>query len=115
MQEARGRRKGTPSKLLCIPTLAGFDPYNSGMDLDKVVYSNIFDCLCRGYYDGIAYEMHCARIDSISEDVAQSITFNLKEGVKFHNGETLTAGDVAFSMMRAKESSEMSNFTKRIS
>ena len=29
---------------------AGFDPYNRGLDLDKVVYRYIFDCMLR-YYD----------------------------------------------------------------
>lgn len=98
-------------KIAVYSDFAGFDPYNSGMDLDKVVYSNIFDCLLR-YYDG-KYENVLCKDYSISEDGTE-YTFNLKEGVKFHNGETLTAGDVVFSMMRAKESSEMSNFTKNI-
>ena len=38
-------------KIAVYSDFAGFDPYNSGMDLDKVVYSNIFDCLLR-YYEG---------------------------------------------------------------
>lgn len=33
--------------------------------------------------------------------------FKLREGVKFHNGETLTAADVAFTMERAKTSEQI--------
>ena len=39
------------AKIAVYSDFAGFDPYNSGMDLDKVVYDNIFDCLLR-FYDG---------------------------------------------------------------
>jgi peptide/nickel transport system substrate-binding protein len=39
------------------------------------------------------------------------ITFHLKEGVKFHNGETMTADDVVFSFNRAMESSYTSRIT----
>lgn len=98
-------------KIAVYSDFAGFDPYNSGMDLDKAVYSNIFDCLLR-YYDGNYENVLCTDYE-LSDDGTE-YTFHLKEGVKFHNGETLTANDVVFSMNRAKESSEMSNFTKHI-
>lgn len=98
-------------KIAVYSDFAGFDPYNSGMDLDKVVYSNIFDCLLR-HYNGNYEKVLCTDY-SISDDGTE-YTFNLLDGVKFHNGETLSANDVVFSMMRAKESSEMSNFTKNI-
>jgi len=98
-------------KIAVYSDFAGFDPYNSGMDLDKVVYGNIFDCLLRNY-NGQFEKVLCTDYQ-ISAD-GKVYTFKLKDGVKFHNGETLTANDVVFSMNRAKESSEMSNYTKNI-
>lgn len=88
-----------------------FDPYNSGMDLDLVLYSNVFDTLLK-YYNGTFENSLCDSYD-ISSD-GKEYTFHLKKDVKFHNGETLTANDVVFSMNRAKESGEMSNYTKSI-
>lgn len=98
-------------KIAVYSDFSSFDPYNSGMTLDKVVYSNVFDCLLR-YYDGQFENVLCENYE-LSED-GTVYTFHLKEGVKFHNGETLTANDVVFSMNRAKEGSETSNFTKTI-
>lgn len=98
-------------KIAVYSDFAGFDPYNSGMDLDKVVYNNIFDCLLR-YYNGNYEKVLCTDYN-VSSD-GKVYTFTLKKDVKFHNGETLTAKDVVFSMDRAKESSQMSNYTKNI-
>lgn len=98
-------------KIAVYSDFAGFDPYNSGMDLDKVVYDNIFDCLLR-VYNGEFEKVLCTDY-SVSED-GKEYTFVLRDDVTFHNGEKFTAADVIFSMNRAKESSEMSNYTKNI-
>lgn len=103
--------KKDTAKIAVYSDFAGFDPYNSGMDLDKVVYDNIFDCLLRNY-NGEFEKVLCT--DYQKNEDGKEYTFKLKDGVKFHNGETLTANDVVFSMNRAKESSEMSNYTKNI-
>jgi len=109
---AEGQQSGKDIvKISVYSDFAGFDPYNSGMDLDKVVYSNVFDCLLR-YYNGNYEKVLCTDY-SVSDDGTE-YTFNLKKDVKFHNGEILTAKDVVFSMDRAKESSQTSNFTKNI-
>ena len=99
------------AKIAVYSDFAGFDPYNSGMDLDKVVYDNIFDCLLR-FYDGEFEKVLCTDY-TVSED-GKEYTFALRDDVTFHNGEKFTAADVVFSMNRAKESSEMSNYTKNI-
>lgn len=108
--EAAGEAKDSV-KIAVYSDFSNFDPYNSGMTLDKVVYSNVFDCLLR-YYNGEFENVLCTSYD-LSED-GTVYTFHLKEGVKFHNGETLTASDVVFSMNRAKESTETANHTKSI-
>ncbi len=89
-----------------------FDPMNSGMTLDKVVYQNVFDTLLN-LYEG-EYEKTLVSDYSVSED-GLVYTFNLKAGVKFHNGETLKASDVAFSLERAKVSTSHATSTKPIS
>jgi ABC-type transport system substrate-binding protein len=88
-----------------------FDPMNSGMTLDKVVYRNIFDSLLN-FYEG-EYERVLVDDYEISDD-GLSYTFHLKKGVKFHNGEDLKAADVVFSMNRAKQSSTFGNYTSSI-
>ncbi len=40
---------------------------------------------------------------------ATEVTFTIKEGVKFHNGDTMTVDDVVFSLTRALESSYTSS------
>ncbi|MCL2366294.1 MAG: ABC transporter substrate-binding protein [Oscillospiraceae bacterium] len=46
---------------------------------------------------------------------AQTVVFTLREGVRFHNGNILTADDVAFSLNRAGESSHIAAITGFIS
>jgi len=43
-----------------------------------------------------------------------SVTFHLKKGVKFHNGEELKAEDVVYSIERAKASAKVKSFTANI-
>ena len=42
----------------------------------------------------------------VSED-GKEITFNLRKGIKFHNGEEMTADDVVSSMDRWKEKTSL--------
>lgn len=43
-----------------------------------------------------------------------SVTFKLKQGVKFHNGEEMKASDVVYSIQRAQESPKVKAFTANI-
>lgn len=43
-----------------------------------------------------------------------SVTFKLKQGVKFHNGDELKASDVVFSIQRAQGSAKVKSFTANI-
>lgn len=43
-----------------------------------------------------------------------SVTFQLKKGVHFHNGEEMKASDVVFSIQRAQESAKVKSFTANI-
>ena len=82
--------------------IASFDPNLSVALVDSVVQQQIYDSL---YFLTKDKEMipRIATSYEISDD-GLYYTFHLREGVKFHNGDTVTAEDVAFSFMRSKES-----------
>lgn len=63
----------------------------------------LFETLLR--YDSTAgeYIPELATDWSFNEDSTE-VTFTLKQGVKFHNGDVMTADDVLFSLTRALES-----------
>jgi len=68
--------------------------------IDEVVYANIFEGLTRYRADGsIAPDL--AKSWDISDD-GLVYTFHLHDGVKFHDGTTMDASDVKFSLDRAR-------------
>lgn len=80
---------------------AGLDP-TAGADpaTDEIVYANIFQGLTRFGPDGSV--LPClAESWRISED-GRVYTFRLRAGVKFHDGSDFDAGDVVFSLDRAR-------------
>jgi ABC-type transport system substrate-binding protein len=102
------------SVTMAIPTsdLNTLDPHNSNMIVDRVVRANIFDCLMyfhQGTYENVLIDGYELSADGLN------YTFRLKKGVKFHNGEELTANDIIYSMARAKQSTVMATFTSIIS
>jgi peptide/nickel transport system substrate-binding protein len=68
--------------------------------IDEVVYANIFEGLTRFGPDGAVNPGLAASWD-ISQD-GTVYTFSLREGATFHDGTTLTADDVVFSLDRAR-------------
>jgi len=68
--------------------------------IDEVVYANIFEGLTRFAPDG-AIIPALARSWEASED-ATVYTFHLRDGVTFHDGTTMDAEDVKFSLDRAR-------------
>ncbi|MDF1855360.1 ABC transporter substrate-binding protein [Pseudooceanicola sp.] len=68
--------------------------------IDAVVYSNIFEGLTRFASDG-AVIPGLARSWEISSD-GLTYTFHLAKGVKFHDGSSMDAEDVKFSLDRAR-------------
>ncbi len=65
---------------------------------------NLYDTLVFPNTEG-GVDPHVAESWDVSDD-GLTWTFHLKEGIKFHNGSELTAGDVAFSMNRMLEIGE---------
>ncbi|WP_205961679.1 ABC transporter substrate-binding protein [Pararhodobacter oceanensis] len=68
--------------------------------IDAVVYSNIFEGLTRFMSDGSVVP-GLAESWEISED-GLTYTFHLRDGVTFHDGTTMDAEDVKFSLDRAR-------------
>ncbi len=68
--------------------------------IDQVTYANIFEGLTRFASDG-SIVPGLAESWEISDD-GLVYTFRLREGVKFHDGTTMDAEDVKFSLDRAR-------------
>ncbi|AHD07845.1 ABC transporter substrate-binding protein [Phaeobacter gallaeciensis] len=68
--------------------------------IDQVLYSNVFEGLTRFMSDG-AVVPGLAESWEISED-GLTYTFTLHDGVTFHDGTTMDAEDVKFSLDRAR-------------
>ncbi|WP_438960373.1 ABC transporter substrate-binding protein [Nereida sp.] len=68
--------------------------------IDSVMYSNVFEGLTRFMSDGEVVP-GLAKSWDISTD-GLSYTFNLQTGVTFHDGTTMDAEDVKFSLDRAR-------------
>ncbi|MEM6463542.1 MAG: ABC transporter substrate-binding protein [Pseudomonadota bacterium] len=66
--------------------------------IDQVTYANIFEGLTRFGRDG-SINPGLAESWTVSED-GKEYTFNLRQGVKFHDGSDMTADDVKFSLER---------------
>ncbi len=68
--------------------------------IDNVVYANIYEGLTRFSADGDVIAGLAESWD-ISED-GLTYTFNLRSGVKYHDGSDMTASDVVYSLNRAR-------------
>lgn len=91
--------------------ISTFDPQYNVATISSVVFSNIYEPLV--YYQDGEFVPSLATKWEVSSD-GLTYTFTLKEGVKFHNGETLTADDVVYTVERAKESPYMLQQTEDI-
>ncbi|MBC8537024.1 ABC transporter substrate-binding protein [Feifania hominis] len=76
------------------------------------IAGNVYEGLVRKEADG-SLVPGLAESWTYNDDQTE-ITFTLREGVKFHNGETMTADDVVFSFQRALESKSTARMTGAI-
>ncbi len=79
---------------------AGFDPVRGPSGMSHVVIEQIYSTLMSVDKDAVTYP-DLAESFSISDDGLE-YTFNLRRGVRFHNGDELTAADVKFSFDRLR-------------
>lgn len=75
-----------------------FDPVAS-MSVGVMMNFQVFETLIREESDGTLAPGLAESYEMGGDNL--SVTFKLREGVKFHNGDTMTAEDVAFSLNRA--------------
>jgi len=68
--------------------------------IDEIVYANVFEGLTRIGRDG-SVQSALAESWTISAD-GMTYTFNLRDDAVFHDGSALDAGDVVFSLNRAR-------------
>lgn len=80
-----------------------FDPYASSELVTFTINANVFEPLVR-FDENLSIQPCLAK----SWENVDPLTwiFHLREGVLFHNGDSLTAEDVVFSLLRAKEHPE---------
>ncbi len=83
---------------------SGLDPNNTWDAVTFVPQAGIYETLiAEKNGDSLTLEPRLAESWQFSED-GKEITFKIRPNVKFHNGETMTAEDVAFSINRAIKS-----------
>jgi len=78
------------------------DPQFNGDTTSQRIVINIFDTIVRENSDGEIVP-NVAKKWEISNDGLEYI-FKLKEGIKYHNGNELTASDIKFTLDRAMDS-----------
>ena len=80
------------------------DPHLSASAGSREVLFNIYEGLVKPNSDG---ELICAvaRDYKLSDD-GRTYTFYIREGVQFHNGQTVTAADVVYSIQRCADTSK---------
>ena len=94
-------------------SLTTSDPNMTTNTHDYTVHENIYE----GLYDldeaTGGYELRLAEKVEPNEDSTEYIV-TLKQGVKFHNGETMTADDVVFSYGLAQASARMASYIRTL-
>lgn len=92
-------------------SLTTSDPNQTTNTHEYTVFENIYE----GLYDlneaTGGYDLRLAEKVEANEDVTEYIV-TLKQGVKFHNGETMTADDVVFSYDLAQSSPKQASYVR---
>lgn len=87
------------------------DPFATTNTHDYTVHENVYE----GLYDlneaTGGYDLRLAEKVEANEDATEYIV-TLRQGVKFHNGETMTADDVVFSYGLAQASAKMGSYVR---
>ena len=98
------------------------DQHGPNDTLDPILFTSAVDYFRgRMYYgsltrltDSLSYEPELAE-EILSNDDATEWTFKIRQGVEFHDGKTLTADDVIYSMNRHMGENSVSNAASLVS
>lgn len=106
-KDSLGNTESTPSEggsfVFGLSTeVDNFDPFTATTADARSVYFNIYEGLVKLQTDG-TYAGAVASDYEISDD-SGTYTFTLRDGVKFHNGQEVTAEDVLYSVQLAIDS-----------
>jgi len=93
-------RRGGILKAAFSADPAGFDPVRGPSGMSHVVIEQVYSTLMALDPDAKPYP-ELAESYKVADD-GLAYTFNLRKGVKFHNGDELTADDVKFSFDRLR-------------
>ena len=108
--QASGESQNTVT-LRNTASLTTSDPNQTTNTHEYPVFENIYE----GLYDlneaTGGYDLRLAEMVEANEDVTEYIV-TLKQGVKFHNGETMTADDVVFSYDLAQSSPKQASYVR---
>ena len=91
--------------------LTSLDPHNHNDTISAYATRHIYNNLVKLMPDN-TFAGNLAESWEFKDDV--TVEFTLKEGIKFHNGETLTSEDVKFSLERQKESPKVGHLVSMI-
>ncbi|MGN0159734.1 MAG: ABC transporter substrate-binding protein [Brotaphodocola sp.] len=92
--------------------LTSLDPQNHNDTTSAYATRHIYNNLVALNEETNEFEPAVAESWEFLDDV--TVSFTLKEGVKFHNGETVTAEDVKFSLERQKNSAKVGHLVDMI-
>ena len=94
-------------------TLASVDPHNNRAAVDVSVHGQMYESLYHWNELTGDLEPRIAESYTVSGD-GLVWTFKIREGIKFHNGDTLTASDCKFSFNRAIEAPVLRSFVSSV-
>ena len=75
--------------------------HTSGIALDQVLIDNVYEGLLTRTADGHVADL-LAKSHTVSDD-GLTYTFDIRDGVKFHDGKDLTVDDVVWSLQQVKD------------
>jgi peptide/nickel transport system substrate-binding protein len=87
--------------------IATWDIHSQNNALQNGLHANVYESLV--YYNSRTFEVEPVLATAWREISPTQVRFTLRQGVKFHDGSTMTADDVVFSLTRAM--APTSNFT----
>lgn len=94
-----------------LSDLSSFDPQNHNDTVSAYATRHIYNNLVK-LNDNNEFVGNLAKSWEYLDDT--TVEFTLNEGIKFHNGETLTSEDVKFSLERQKEAPKVGHLVSMI-